>query len=105
MTTRLCAAPEDVMALLDGELSATDARAIESHLEECGQCALLAKQLRGTSTLLSQWSVPSATETLDPLIKDRAQERALRLQKRWMRIPPARLALAGVTTAVVGVIL
>ena len=100
MTTNLCVAPEDVMALLDGELSATDAHVIEAHLAECGQCALLAKQLRGTSTLLSQWSVPSAAETMDSLIKSRAQERGLRLQKRWMRIPPARLSLAGALTAV-----
>ena len=34
-TTRTCVAPEDVMALVDGELNAADPRAIEQHVEEC----------------------------------------------------------------------
>lgn len=104
MTTRLCVAPEDVMALLDDELTGTDARMIQDHLEECSQCALLAEQLRGISEPLSRWTVSEAPRAMDSLIKDRAKARAQHLRKRWIKIPPVRLALAGVATAVLGVI-
>ena len=103
-TTNSCVGPEDVMALLDGEFSVADARAVQAHLEECSQCALLSERLRGISEPLSRWTVSDAPRTMDSSIKQRAEARALRLQKRWIKIPPARLALAGVATAVVGVI-
>ena len=105
MTTRLCVAPEDVMALLDGELSAAEARAIEAHLEECSQCTLLAKQLRDTSELLAKWSAPVMPAAVADVVMERAEGDAVRLRKRSgiMRLAPRRLATAGVA-AVLGVV-
>lgn len=57
--------PEDVMAFVDGELSAADAQVVREHLEHCAECALLVQQLRETSEMLERWeveAVPSAVE-------------------------------------------
>jgi hypothetical protein len=106
MTTRLCVAPEDVMALLDGELTGADARTIEAHLEECSQCALLAEQLRDTSASLAQWSVPAMPGAVEDFVEERAEREALRLRKRTgvMRLPTWRLATAGALATVLGVV-
>ena len=50
-------APEEVMALLDGELSAAEAQAVSTHVDHCAECAKLTEQLRRTSQSLSAWSV------------------------------------------------
>jgi anti-sigma factor ChrR (cupin superfamily) len=51
--------PEELMAFLDGELSAGDAKAVSTHVEECAECAKVAEQLRRTSQALSAWKVPA----------------------------------------------
>ena len=50
--------PERIMALLDGELSAAEARVVSTHLDTCAECAHLAERLRSTSQQLSAWKVP-----------------------------------------------
>lgn len=56
-------APEDVMALLDGELSSEESLSISAHLKGCSECRELAAELRSTSQCLSQWQteVPKAS--------------------------------------------
>ena len=51
---------EEVMAYLDGELSANRAVSIAAHLRECAECAALAEQMRDVSVQLSNWSVEPA---------------------------------------------
>ena len=63
-------APEDVMALLDGELSGAEAQAVSTHLGECRECADLAGQLRLTSQSLSAWTVPAIPANLDERVKE-----------------------------------
>jgi uncharacterized small protein (DUF1192 family) len=65
-------APEDVMALLDGELPVAEAQAVSAHLEQCAQCAMLAEELRGTSRLLSRWSVPDVPTELQDAVMSAA---------------------------------
>jgi hypothetical protein len=69
-------APEDVMAYLDGELSANRATGVAAHLRECSECAALAEQLRDVSNQLVNWGVEPAPATLakslDAVRKDRA---------------------------------
>lgn len=55
---------EEVMAYLDGELSANRAADVAAHLRECAECAALAEQMREVSTHLSNWSVEPAPATL-----------------------------------------
>ena len=57
--------PEEVMALLDGELSVADAQAVSSHVEDCAECAKFAQQLRSTSQSLSAWKVPPLPTRLE----------------------------------------
>jgi predicted phage tail protein len=70
-TTAHPVAPEDVMALLDGELSAAEAQAVSAHLDRCAECSALAEQLRTTSLSLSRWNVEAVSAKLKDSIKDR----------------------------------
>jgi hypothetical protein len=70
-------APEDVMALLDGELPAAEARAVSAHLAECAQCATLAEELRSTSRSLSRWSVPAVSDEIEDAVMDLAAKPAI----------------------------
>jgi Domain of unknown function (DUF4349)/Putative zinc-finger len=59
-------APEEIMAHLDGELSADRTQSVSSHLESCADCQALVTSLRDTSNSLSNWnihSVPVGFET------------------------------------------
>lgn len=62
--------PEKVMALLDGELSASDAQDVAVHIDSCSQCARLAERLRGASHLLSGWKVPTMPGKIEESITD-----------------------------------
>ena len=60
---------EEVMAYLDGELSADRAAGVAAHLRECAECAELAEQMRGLSAHLSNWSVEPAPISLTENLK------------------------------------
>jgi hypothetical protein len=64
-TTAHPVAPEQVMAFLDGELSAGDAQAVSAHLERCAECSVLADQFRSTSLSLSRWHVEAVPLKLE----------------------------------------
>ena len=68
--------PEEVMALLDGELSSAEAQAVSTHLDQCAECAEVAGQLRGASQSLSEWTVPPVPATLDVPVKEAAAKTA-----------------------------
>jgi hypothetical protein len=58
---------EEVMAYLDGELSADRASGVAAHLRECAECAEcaeLVQQIRGVSVHLANWSVEPAPTSL-----------------------------------------
>jgi len=54
--------PEEVMAYLDGELSAERASAAAAHLELCSECRAVAAGLRGVSSQLAAWQVETAPD-------------------------------------------
>jgi len=60
MNTAHLVAPEEVMALLDGELTAERAPFVSAHIEEYAQCDQVAESVRSTSEMLARWTVPSA---------------------------------------------
>jgi hypothetical protein len=80
MNTAHPVAPEEVMALLDGELSAAAAQAISAHLDQCAECTGVAAQFRDTSRSLSRWSVPTAPAKLEQPVKDLANKTRLGLK-------------------------
>jgi hypothetical protein len=71
-TTAHPVAPEEVMAFLDGELSAADAQTVSAHLDGCAECSALAQQLRSTSLSLSGWSVQAVPAKLEDSIAAQA---------------------------------
>lgn len=52
------ATPEEVMALLDGELSTERAESVSAHLAECAECREFVEILRNGSVTVSKWTVP-----------------------------------------------
>jgi hypothetical protein len=70
--------PEDIMALLDGELPAAEAKVISTHIDECTECAGIAAQIRETSHSLAAWTVPSVPESLDAAIHKHGEKTASR---------------------------
>jgi hypothetical protein len=75
-------APEEVMALLDGELAAAEAQAASQHLEDCPECAKLADRLRTTSQSLSAWKVPAIPRQLEDSVTELAAKVASGAQIR-----------------------
>ena len=102
-------APEDVMALLDGELAAAEAQAVSAHLEQCDQCARLAEELRGTSRSLARWSVPAVPDELEDSVMDMAAAggRKIAGPRGWFRggFWNRRLMLSGGAVAMVLLVL
>jgi Domain of unknown function (DUF4349)/Putative zinc-finger len=68
---------EEVMAYLDGELSADRASGVATHLRECAECAELAEQMRGVSVRLANWNVEPAPATLANGVESARKNRAL----------------------------
>ena len=58
-------APEEIMAFLDGELSASETQTVSAHLAHCTECATLADELRSTSQTLSRWSVEAVPDKVE----------------------------------------
>jgi anti-sigma factor RsiW len=71
-TTAHPVAPEEVMALLDGELSAAEAQAVSAHLDRCAECGALAEQFRSTSLSVSRWNVEAVPAKLEHSITSAA---------------------------------
>ena len=63
-------APEEVMAFLDGELSAAQARTVSSHIEHCTDCAKVVEQLQSTSQALAEWKVDPVPMKLEKSVRD-----------------------------------
>jgi hypothetical protein len=80
---------EDIMALLDGELPAAEAKVVSTHIDECAECAEIAAQFRETSRSLAAWTVPPVPETLDTAI----QNHAAKAGSRRMSLAPAQSRL------------
>lgn len=56
-TTTHPVAPEEVMALLDGELSAARMQFVSAHIDECAECQEVQATIRVTSHKLTAWEV------------------------------------------------
>jgi len=89
MTTVTHSAPEDIMALLDGELSTADAQSISAHLAGCPDCAAIAEQFRDTARMLSAWSVPPLPVRVEQSVREAAADPSHRAPKSRARIHPS----------------
>ena len=83
---------EELMAYLDGELSAEREAVAVGHLETCAECRKLVEDLKGVSRKLAEWEVEGCgLETVPGEVK-----------RRWMRRKP--VWAAGLVAAVVLVV-
>ena len=60
--------PEELMAYMDGELTADRASATAAHLGECAECQGLVSELRNVSQNLQAWNVEVPELTMTPAI-------------------------------------
>ena len=74
------AAPEEVMALLDGELPTERAELVSAHLAECAECREFIEILRSGSMTVSNWTVPVLPPSGE--FEKRLAEAALQVQSR-----------------------
>ncbi len=67
------------MAYLDGELASARAAEAVAHLERCGECQLLAEELRGVSRGMAAWEAEGAEFGL----RDAPDLVVMRAKRRW----------------------
>ena len=103
-------APEEIMALIDGELPADRAQSVCTHVEQCPQCSALATDLRGLSQQINTWEVAGFPERLTQQITGGRLEKYVETESllsgewRHRRSPSTKFAL-GVASAIAGVLL
>ena len=66
--------PEELMAYLDGELTADRARATAAHLGECAECQGLVVELRKVSQDLKTWTVKAPDSAIPPAVANALAE-------------------------------
>src|SRR5215467_7716244 len=96
-----CSFTEKLSALIDGELSATEAREVELHLMSCSECA----QVRADFLNLRS-QITSFETSLQPAVQNRALKKILETERRaparrlqWSFAPQA-VAFAALVIAV-----
>jgi uncharacterized small protein (DUF1192 family) len=65
---------EDLMAWLDGELSAERAAGVAAHVKTCDECLSLVEELRRVSAQLAAWQVEPAPASLDARVGEALQQ-------------------------------
>jgi len=98
---------EEVMAFLDGELSAERSQSFSTHVEACSECREVVASLRSTSHSLSNWTAGIVPSHLEKWVLDRSiatsnvsEKGFLSKLGRVSRLPPA-LAFAAAAVAFV----
>ena len=67
-------APEEVMAFVDGELSADRAQSLSAHIDQCTECSEAAAAFRNTSHSLSNWRVAGVPTQLGERVTAASQK-------------------------------
>jgi hypothetical protein len=61
-------APAEVMAFLDGELSADRSQTVSAHINECAECGEVRDSFGNTSQSLTDWTIPAVPVRIDDLV-------------------------------------
>jgi len=56
-TTEHPLAPDEIMAFVDGELSADRTQSVSAHVGQCTECTALVSELRDLSVQMAVWHV------------------------------------------------
>jgi uncharacterized protein DUF4349/putative zinc finger protein len=106
-------APEELMAYLDGELTANRATATAAHLGECAECQSIVAGFRGVSQILKTWKATPPGSEMPPVIttalaESRPEPNSVSpAQRKWREIFGPRwatVAWAGGVAAVLVVV-
>jgi hypothetical protein len=100
-------APEEIMAFVDGELSADRAQSLSAHFDQCSECQQVAETIRSTSHKTAIWTVEmpqrlnegrSLSRREDIPLIGKLEEGFSRLRdtlsRRWVWAPALTLVLA-----------
>ena len=105
--------PEELMAYLDGELSAERAAAAAAHLGECEECKKVVAELRGVSQTLHSWEVGDSELPMSTSVTRALEERGTQHQtsdpyawrkSRYLRWPRIAWAMGLATVGVLMII-
>jgi hypothetical protein len=66
-------APEELMALMDGELAGDEARVVAAHVDECAECGELMRQFRGVSESLAGWTMEEMPQKVEEAVMAAAE--------------------------------
>lgn len=80
--------PEELMAYLDGELTADLAAATAAHLGECAECQRLVSELRKVSQDLKSWEVETPESGMSAVVATALAERQPESQKAFRAFKP-----------------
>ncbi|HEY6267327.1 MAG TPA: DUF4349 domain-containing protein [Candidatus Acidoferrum sp.] len=87
---------EEIMAFVDGELSADRAQSIAAHLETCSECQKVAASLRDTSHTLSNWTAGTVPTHLEEGVLNQShatpnlsEESLISKLRKFLRLSPA----------------
>lgn len=69
-TTTHPVAPEEIMAWLDGELPAAEARTVLAHISDCSECAAVRDEFMSTSHILAEWKIPDAPRSIENTVNE-----------------------------------
>jgi type IV pilus assembly protein PilA len=91
--------PEEIMAFVDGELSADRVQSFSAHIDQCDECTVLATELRGLSRQMTSWEVEIAPESLSGQVTAATQKKGIKTKLRLgsvlnqRRSPALRLSI------------
>ena len=93
--------PEEIMAHLDGELTAHRSSEAAQHLAECRECQALAASLRSVTSSLAQWEVESSLRSAPVHVLHEPRPMSLPFwRQKWLMAASAAVLLLGISIAV-----
>ena len=98
-------APEEIMAFVDGELSADRAQSVSAHIGQCAECATVAANHRGLSEQMTSWRVELAPARLADRFSTGTREEASRLDVLKRRRSPVFRYAIGVASSLAALVL
>jgi type IV pilus assembly protein PilA len=91
--------PEEIMAFVDGEISADRAQSLSAHIDLCAECSALATELRGLSRQMASWEVEIVPESVSGQVKSATQNKGTKTKPLFggvlnqRRYPALRLTI------------
>jgi hypothetical protein len=66
--------PEEIMASLDGELTAAQQQSVQRHMDQCDECAQTGEQFRRNSEQLHSWTIETVPSSVEDAVVNQLGE-------------------------------